>query len=237
MLQFKSGLLATACDFVGTYAPCQGVRIGPLAGGVVVTATNRGAVAMIGFDPRGTATETAVILPSKELATACNGIKTAEREVTIEDDMAVVTTYYKEHSTSKEVPIRRSTQPFPDISGVVRQALRFWGETPDTSTTAGRYDLPLLYRSIKAMTASAHSIVISGYQGGPLRIQREDTEIIVLLMPQTAEPIPPVPVWLSDYAHLADTTEEVALHREAAVGQVLAKARTAATVTPPHSPT
>lgn len=205
MLQFKSGLLATACDFVGSYAPCQGVRIGPLAGGVVVTATNRGAVAMIGYDPKGKADETTIILPSKELATACNGIKTAEREVTIEGDMAVVTTYHKEHSTSKEIPVSRSTQPFPDLSGVIRQALRFWGESPEVSSTAGRYDLPLLHKAVRAMTASANSIVISGYQGGPLRIQREDTEIVVLLMPQTAQEIPPAPAWLADFADLADT--------------------------------
>lgn len=200
MFRLRSELLSFAAQFTGDYAPFQGIELRPLAGGVVVTASNRGAVAMIGYDPTGVATESAVILPDSELIKTCQAIKTAEREVTIEGDTALVTTYYKEHSKAVEVPIRRSQVPFPDIAGVCGAVLSNWSERPDISGTAGRYDTALLKKAIMASIDYAPSLVLSSFDGGPLRIQREDLEVVVFLMPQEAQPIPPCPPWLADYA-------------------------------------
>jgi hypothetical protein len=50
------------------------------------------------------------------------------------------------------------------------------------------------------MVDDSDSLVLSGYQGGPLRLQREDLQMVVLLMPQTALPIPAAPDWLGQYA-------------------------------------
>ena len=212
MLRFNSALFAFAAEFVGQYVPYQGIEIAPLAGGVSIAATNRGAVAMLAFDPNGLATETTVLLPGDELARACKGIKTAQRELVVEDDNAVVTTYYKGHSTSKEFPVHRSRSGFPALRQVIRSALRYWGETPELSRTAGRYDVQLLHRSIKAMVDDADSVVLSAFQGGPLRLQREDIdrcEIVVLLMPQEAQAIPPVPPWLATYVESLDESSDL----------------------------
>lgn len=209
MLRFNSALFAFAAEFVGQYVPYQGIEIAPLAGGVSIAATNRGAVAMLAFDPNGLATETAVLLPGDELARACKGIKTAQRELVVEGDEAVVTTYYKAHSTSKEFPVQRSAGGFSSLRQVIRGAVRYWGETPELSRTAGRYDMQLLHKSIKAMVDDTDSVVLSAFQGGPLRLQREDLQIVVMLMPQEAQAIPALPPWLSTYAELSDQSSDL----------------------------
>lgn len=200
MHRFSSALLALAASFTGKYAPFQGVQIAPLAGGVSVVASNRGAAAFFGYDPKGHATDEIVVLPDNELIKAARGIKTAEREVTIDGPTALVTTYYKDHSTSKEFPVTLSSVPFPPMRAVIDQAIAYWGETPEVTTTAGRYDLQLLDKAIRAMADDSSSLVIAGYQGGPLRLQREDLHAVVLIMPQTAQPVPAAPPWLATYA-------------------------------------
>lgn len=207
MLRFDASLLALACDFVGTWVPYQGIELAPLAGGVSIAATNRGAVAMIAFDPNGSADETTVLLPGGDLAKACRGIKTASREVTLHESTAVVTTYRKSTNSSVELPITRSSIPFPNLTRVITTALQYWGTTPTASSTAGRYELPLLTKALRAMADDSDSIVLSAFQGGPLRLQREDSEIVILLMPQAAEPIPPVPSWLESYAQRDSATQ------------------------------
>lgn len=211
MIRFSSGLLALAANFTGKYAPFQGIQIAPLAGGVSVVASNRGAVAFFGYDPKGQANREVVLLPDGELIKAARGIKTAEREVTIDGGAALVTTYYKDHSTSKEFPAHFSSVAFPPMRAVVDQAIAYWGETPELTTTAGRYDLALLDKAVRAMADDAGSIVLSGYQGGPLRLQREDLQAVVLLMPQAAKPLPTVPPWLASYA-AADLLRPAASH-------------------------
>lgn len=199
MIRLKSGLLALAAEFTGKYAPFQGVRLAPLNGGVSVAATNHGSVAMIAFDPNGEADEEAVILPDAQLVKVCRGIKTALREITIDGSLGTITTYHKAHSTSVEVPIIRSSVEFPPLAQVVKAAISYWGERPEVSGTAGRYDLDMLTSSLKAL-GGASSVVLASYQGGPLRLQREDEEVFILQMPQEATPIPAVPSWLGDFA-------------------------------------
>ena len=206
MFRFQAGLLGLASDFTGKFAPWQGVHIQPLAGGVAVTASVNGSMAVIGYDAGGTTTEgPATFLVSPELAKAANFVKSCEREVTIEDDIATVRNFFKEHTTSAEFPITRSRVSFPSIAGAVSAALRRWGELPAVSSTAGRYDSELLLKAIRAVHDKTDNLVITGYDGGPLRLQGGRMDVVVLLMPQTAEPIPPPPPWLADYAASAES--------------------------------
>lgn len=203
MLRFNSYLLALAGDFVGRFAPFQGVEVAAHPdGGVTVAAMGDGGrMAMIGHDPNGSSDEPpTVILPSAELTKACRGIKTAEREVVIDGNLGVVSTYHKAHSTSKVAPFTRSTVPFPPLRQVIGTIRQQWSDAPATTSTAGRYDIALLLTAIKAVVDNTDSIVITALPNGPLRLQREDVSVIVMLMPQAAAPIPPVPAWLSAYA-------------------------------------
>lgn len=208
-IAFHSALLAYAGSFAGQFGDA-GIEVAPLSAenprsGVTVAAFNRGAIGMIGYDPAGRASERVVLLPSNDLLKAAKGIKTAERDIRVEGDdpqalSARVTTYYKEHNTFKDFTVRCSDRPFPSYRAAIEAAVGRWGAEPKVSSTAGRYDIGLLLSAIKAMVDDTDSIVISGYDGGPLRLQREDIQIVVLLMPQEAQPIPAVPPWLSDYA-------------------------------------
>lgn len=199
MFRISSVYFNLAASFTGKYTPFQGVTLTPHAGGVVVSASDRGAALFYGFDPSGLAPEIATFSPGKELAAACNGIKTAQRELTIEDGRATVTTYYKEHSTSKEFQISRLSES-PPMGPVLQGVIERWGEAPTSSTTAGRYDLKLLHKATRAILEESDCLVLSGYDGGPLRLQSEQLRCVVLLMPQTAVPLPGLPPWLADYA-------------------------------------
>jgi hypothetical protein len=202
MFRLNSALFNLAASFTGKYHPFQGVTLAPHAGGVVVTASNRGAASFYGFDPQGHAPQEATFSPGKELAAACKGIKTAQRELTIEGSTALVTTYYKEHSTAKEFQVSQLSER-PPMRPVIAMAIDLWGESPSLSTTAGRYDLDLLTKSVKVIAEESESVILSGYDGGPLRLQSEELGCVVLLMPQVAKPLPSLPAWLADYGSSA----------------------------------
>jgi hypothetical protein len=201
MIRFSSGLLSLASEFTGKFTPWQAVTVTPHDGGVLVASSDRGAATFFGWDPHGVSTEEASFLVSRELATAARGIKSAVREISIDDGLAVVTTYHAKHSTSKEHPISRSSQPTPPFRSALAKALSYWGATPELSQTAGRYDLDLFAKAIKVLAAeSADSVVLSAFQGGPLRLQREDMNALVMLMPQEAVSIPRLPPWVETCA-------------------------------------
>lgn len=201
MLQFNSALLAAVGSFTGAYAPYQSVHIRPHCGGVLLAASDHGKVTAIGFDRRGSADETISIIPSSELLKASAGIKTAERGISIDGDSALVTTYYKASSSKgKELPIQHAVTPFPDIDGALAACVERWGTTPALSETAGRYRVAYLERAIKAAGLLADSLVLSAFDGGPLRLQGESIELIILVMPQTAEPIPALPDWIQEFS-------------------------------------
>lgn len=208
---FNSALFAYAGDFCGRFVDDRGIEVSPLRpgnsdSGVTISAFNRGAIGMIGYDPNGRISERTVFLPEADLLKACRGIKTAERDIRIDGDdpsslSARVTTYHKAHSTYKDYSLRCSDAPLPPYRLAIAEALRRWSATPEASSTAGRYDTSLLLSAIKAMVDDSDSLVISGYDGGPLRLQREDLQIVVVLMAQTKVPIPAVPDWLDVYAN------------------------------------
>jgi hypothetical protein len=201
VLQFNSALLAAVGSFTGDYAPYQSVHIRPHCGGVLLVASDHGKVTAVGFDRQGTADEALSIIPSTELLKSCAGIKTAERGISIDGDTAIVTTYYKTSSNKgKELPIQRAVVPFPEIDGALAACVQRWGSTPKLSETAGRYRVAYLERAIKAAGLLADSLVLSAFDGGPLRLQGESIELIILVMPQTAEPIPALPEWIQEFS-------------------------------------
>lgn len=201
MLQFNAALLAAVGAFTGAYSPYQSVHIRPHCGGVLLAASDHGKVTAVGFDRQGRTDESATIIPSSELLKACAGIKTAERGISIEGDTALVTTYYKaSNNKGKELPLQRSITPFPDIDSALKACVDRWGATPTLSETAGRYRVAYLERAIKAAGLLADSLVLSAFDGGPLRLQGESIELIILVMPQTAEAIPPMPDWIQEFS-------------------------------------
>lgn len=201
MLQFNSAILAAAGLFTGTYAPYQAIHIEPMNPGVLVAASDQGRVSAIGFDHRGQGDESFDLLPSKELLAACSGIKSAERDIRIEGNAAVVTTYRKVAANeAKEFPIHRAMTPFPPLAEALAACVERWGATPTLSATAGRYSSAMLERAIKAASHLNDSIVISAFDGGPLRLQGDKLELCILLMPQTAEPLPGIPEWILKFA-------------------------------------
>tara|TARA_X000001036_G_scaffold418741_1_gene437877 strand:- start:1660 stop:2271 length:612 start_codon:yes stop_codon:yes gene_type:complete len=201
MLSFNSSLLAIASDFVGKYSPFQAIQITPAKnGGVYLASTDCGKIACLAFDPSGDADESALVIPTKDLLKVSRGIKTGERTIRIEDNQAVVTTFMKTTSKSQEVPILRSQTDFPPLAEKLQDCINRWSSTPSTSTTAGRYNSTYINKAIKSLSLFDASIVLSAFDGGPLRIQGDSNNLNILVMPQTAEPIPPVPDWLVTYA-------------------------------------
>ena len=93
MLQLNSALVAICSEFTGKYAPYQAVEISPAPrGGVFVASTDRGNIACLAHDPAGQADRVMRLLPDAELIKFCRGIKTAERQLRIEGNNALVST-------------------------------------------------------------------------------------------------------------------------------------------------
>ena len=202
MLQLKAALVSIAAEFTGKYSPFQSVQISPAGvdNGVFVASTDKGNIACLAYDPAGQADESIQIIPSKELVAACKPIKTAERELRITDNSALVTTYRKTTNEAKELSIQKSQVDFPDLAKAIRDCINRWTALPEISKTAGRYDQLYLQKAIKGLSAFDSSIVMSAFDGGPLRLETDDNNVIILVMPQEAKPIPRLPEWICKYA-------------------------------------
>lgn len=202
--RINSTLLEIAGAFTGKYTPYQAIHIEPASqGGVYVASTDRGAIACLGYDPGGTASAPADLLPSSELLRACKGIKAAERDIQISGSSAVVTTYRKSGNQAVEFPIHFASTPFPQLDEVLAACADRWGKTPRVTETAGRYDAALLTRALRALDGCSDSLVLSAFDGGPLRLEAEHLSLLILLMPQTAEPLPATPPWASQFRQTA----------------------------------
>ncbi len=202
MLQLKAALVSIAAEFTGKYSPFQSIQISPagIDNGVFVASTDKGNIACLAYDPAGKADESVQIIPSKELVAACKPIKTAERELRITDNSGLVTTYRKTTSETKELSIQRSQVDFPDLAKAIRDCIHRWTSSPKISETAGRYDQLYLQKAIKGLSAFDSSIVMSAFDGGPLRLETDDNNVIILVMPQEARTIPSLPQWICKYA-------------------------------------
>tara|TARA_Y100000589_G_C27144509_1_gene626219 strand:- start:62 stop:679 length:618 start_codon:yes stop_codon:yes gene_type:complete len=201
MLQLNSALVSIAAEFTGRFAPYQAVEISPAPkGGVYVASTDKGNIACLAHDPGGQADETIKLMPDPEMIRLCRGIKTAERELKIDGNNAIVTTFRKTTSERKEIIISRSISEFPPLSKAVNSCVQRWSDSPEVSATAGRYESRYVERALKGLSGLSDSVILSAFDGGPLRIQTEAANIVVLVMPQTAEKIPVLPEWLKEYA-------------------------------------
>ncbi len=201
MLKLNSALVAICSDFTGKFAPYQSVEISPApSGGVFVAATDRGNIACLAHDPGGKADETIQLLPDAELMKYCRGIKTADRELMIDANNAVVTTYRKSTNERRETIVNKSIIEFPPLANAISACLERWSSSPALSATAGRYESVYVERALKGLSSTSESVVLSSFDGGPLRVQTDKADVVVLVMPQVAEKIPSVPEWLSDYA-------------------------------------
>jgi hypothetical protein len=216
MLQLNAPLIAIAGEFTGKYAPYQAIEITPAKdGGVFVASTDKGNIACLGFDPGGSGDSSMRLLPTPELLRACRGIKTAERSITLGGDgipascpptsaqapnTAIVTTHRKSTNDRLEIPIQQSSVEFPPLAQTMASVLKKWGINPKISANAGRYDANYMQKAIKSLSSLDTSITFSCFDGGPMRLQTQEGNVVVLVMPQTAEPIPPIPDWLEKYS-------------------------------------
>lgn len=208
--EFNAPLLAIASQFVGKYVPFNAITIEPISGipGVAVTAVmDNGAAAFMGYDPAGRADETLRVIPSSALVKACRGIKTAERVLRIADDPGTssptrsgeVMTIRKTATQSVEALVSISSHDAPPLRRVIQAVGERWGQVQELSATQGRYDRGLVERGLSALECQ-ESVAMAAWDGGPLRIQSEDGTRVVLVMPQTARELPPVPAWLGSFA-------------------------------------
>lgn len=201
MLQLNSSLVAIAAEFTGKYAPYQAVEISPApGGGAYISSTDKGKIACLAFDASATIDETVRLLPDPELIKCCRGIKTAERQLFIEGNNAVVTTFRKTTQEKKEFIVNKSISDFPPLASAVKACLDRWSAQPTVSATAGRYESRYIERALRGLSSSDDSIILSAFDGGPLRIQTDQEHVVILVMPQTAEKIPCLPQWLKEYA-------------------------------------
>lgn len=206
MIQFNSALLALAADFRGRYSPFEAIGITPHPSqGVFVAATDNGSVAIVGFDPAGTAERSAALLPSPELIKAARGIKTAERIVFIdlEERRASVTTFRKANNETKEFPILEASAPFPPLGQAVQACFQYWSNDPPSTNTSGRYSAGLLAKAASAAEGLGDSVSFCGFSGGPLRLDVDGANAVILVMPQFSKPVADAPDWLRQYAGLS----------------------------------
>ena len=199
MLSCNSSLIAIAAEFTGKFAPYQSICISPAQQGVYIVSTDKGNVACLAYDPTGETDETICLLPTTELIKASRGIKTADRTLRIEGNQATVTTARKTTSETKEISISRSMVDFPDLATPLNKAIQRWDATENNAITAGRYNINYIQDAVKSLSSINSSVTLHSFDGGPLRIQESSGNIVVLVMPQTAEPIPDIPSWLRSY--------------------------------------
>ncbi len=101
----------------------------------------------------------------------------------------------------QELPILKSSIPFPkEFYPALKTCIDRWSLTPELSETAGRYSSTYISKAVKALGLIDSSITFSAFDGGPLRIQGSDSNLMILVFPQTAAPIPHLPDWFAQYA-------------------------------------
>ena len=202
MISLNGALVAVAADFVGKYAPYQGIQIRPNQGGkgVFVAATEGGRMAFLAYDHAGKGDEEVVLLPSADLLKNCRPLKSASRWLEIECSTARCSKSTKNTTQTVEIPITRSAVPPPDLVGVMRTVAEQWGkDTP--CVDAGNFSAEFLQKAFRAIESLGSSVTLSHLNGGPLRVESTVGTAMVMVMPESARPIPDLPEYLFAYAH------------------------------------
>lgn len=200
-ISLNGALIAVAADFCGRYSPYQGVQIRPNpSGGVFVAATDAGRIAFLGFDPAGKGDEEVVLLPTAELIKNTRPLKSAARWIEIEGNTARCSKILKTTSQVTEIPITRSQSPPADLVGAMKAVSETWGKDVAV-VNAGNFNANFLLRAFKAIEQLGGSITMSHLAGGPLRVESTEGGAIVLVMPESARKVPPLPHYLEAFAH------------------------------------
>lgn len=196
-ISLNGALVAVAADFTGKYSPYQSIQIRPNPrGGVFVASTDAGRIAFLGFDPSGKGDEQVVLLPTADLIKQTRPLKSATRWLELEGNVARCTKLMKTTSATEEVPITRSTTEPADLIGAMKAVAERWGKDCPV-VNAGNFNANFLLRAFKAIEQLGGSITMSHLDGGPLRVESTTGNAIVLVMPEMARDVPPLP----DYLH------------------------------------
>jgi hypothetical protein len=205
IFDIDSRLFYIACQYTHKFAPWQAVTIQPGADGTgaIVSASDRGAATFLAFDPTGQADDHAAFIAGSDLLKVAKGIKSAKRSLRIDTDqlLARVTTHLKGSDKVVEAPAPMlSENPAPDLRLVMKRYLDARRQVPAGNAFA-RIDAKLLARACESFDQLSDSVIISTLEGAaPICLQGDKVDVMVLLMPQTADPLPPVPDWLNRWS-------------------------------------
>jgi len=201
-ISLNGALFHVAADFTGRYAPYQAVTLkpNPNGNGVFAASTDAGKLAFLGYDPAGKGDEEVWILPTSDLLKETRPLKSASRWLEIESSQARCSKLTKTTTKTVEIPITRSAVTPPDLVGVMKTVASTWGK--DTACVdAGNFDASYLQKAFRAIESLGSSITLSNLNGGPLRIESTVGCAMVMVMPQTARPIPDLPEYLFEFAN------------------------------------
>ena len=201
-ISLNGALIAVAADFVGKYAPYQAIQIrpNPHGDGVFVASTDAGRLAFLAFDNSGSGDEQINLLPTADLIKNTRPLKSATRWIEIEGSTARCSKLTKATQKTEEIQITRSTIEPADLVGAMKTVAHQWGSDTPNCTNAGNFNPGFLTRAFKAIEALGGSITMSHLNGGPLRIESTDSDVIVLVMPEMARPVPALPHYLKAFA-------------------------------------
>ena len=202
MLSLNGALVAVAADFVGRYSPYQGIQLrpGPNGDGVYVASTDAGRLAFLAYDHSGKGDEEIILLPTADLIKETRPLKSATRWLEIEGETARCSKLTKATTKTSEVPITRSAVAPPDLVGAFRVVAETWGKDIPC-VDCGNFNASYLQKAFRAIESLGSSITLSHLSGGPLRIESTTGCALVMVMPETARPIPELPEYLLKFAN------------------------------------
>ena len=201
-ISLNGALVAVAADFTGNYSPYQAVQIrpNPNGAGVFVAATDAGKLAFLAYDHAGKGDEEVILLPTSDLLKNTRPLKSASRWLEIEGSQARCSKLTKNTTTTTEVPITRSAVTPPDLVGVMKTVAMTWGKDCPV-INSGNFNASYLQRAFRAIESLGSSITLSHLDGGPLRVESTVGQAMVMVMPETARPVPELPEYLLQFAN------------------------------------
>lgn len=204
-IQLQAGLFHLAAGFVGQFSPFQAIEISPGRHGLgVFVAATDGNTAFVALDRHGTASCNLALLPEAALVKAAAPIKTAKRTLILdtEENSASVFTHRKTTTGSTlvfDLPVV-STVDLPPLRRVLQQVAHAW-DTPAMApvVNSGRYQVNLLLKTLEAAGKLGDLVTLHGWDGGPIRVEAEGSDVLLLVMPTHACVMPGAPPWLEEF--------------------------------------
>jgi hypothetical protein len=201
-VSLDGALVYVAAEFCGNFSPYQSVQIkpNPSGNGVFVASTDAGKMAFLAYDHSGKGDEEVILLPTPELLKETRPLKSASRWLEIESAQARCSKITKTTTKTVEIPITRSAVTPPDLVGVMKTVAVQWGKDCPC-VDAGNFSATYLQKAFRAIESLGSSVVMSHLNGGPLRVESLESQAMVMIMPQTAQPIPELPDFLYAFAN------------------------------------